>query len=166
MSNLISDADRLKINGWKYTPSDDLYVKYKHVYDNPDYYDQVTGNIHWPTNDGFLDGTMKNIPVDENVVFKRYGESTGEFLGNATDSFESRALAPHSDSANQYFYRPTEQFEITSGKAAPWFGSDGGADQFVKYKPDGSRYSIDELIDLGLLEDITDKVKSGEVIIN
>ena len=162
----ISEADRIKINCWEYTPRDELYLKYKNVYDNLKYYDQSTGTIHWPENDGFLEDTIENIKVDQSVIFKRYGEPNGEFLGNAIDSFESRSLAPHSQGSNEYYYRPVERFNITSGKAAPWFGSKGGAEQFVKYKTDGTRYSIQELLDKGLIEDITDLVKKGEVKID
>ena len=50
----ISKADRAKLNSWKYILSDELYLKYKDVFDNPKYYDQSTGEIHWPENDGFL----------------------------------------------------------------------------------------------------------------
>ena len=82
-----------------------------------------------------------------------YGESRGEVLGNAIDSFESRALAPHSELAEIHYYRLKEDFEMTSGKVASWFGSGGGAEQFVKYKEDGSKYTIDELIKENKLED-------------
>ena len=162
----ISQEDKVKISAWEYPPKEELYIKYKEVYDNPDYYDQSTGEIKWPANDGFVEGSKKDIYVDNSVVFKRYGGPSGEFLGNATDSYESRALAPHSEEANQYYYRPTDKFLISAGTVAPWFGSDGGGEQFVKYKADGSKYSIQELLDEGLLEDITDKVKKGEVIID
>lgn len=165
-SKAISEADRLKLSKWTYKPSDELYLKYKKVFDDPTYYDQATGSIHWPKNDGFLSGSKIDIDVDEKMVFKRYGEPSGEFLGNATDSFDSRALAPHSNGAKEYFYRPTEKFKITSGNAAPWFGSNGGGSQFVKYKPDGNKYSIQEMLNLGLLEDITEKVKKGVVKID
>ncbi len=40
--------DRVKLSGWDYKPSGELYTKYKHVYDNPKYYDQINGQIHWP----------------------------------------------------------------------------------------------------------------------
>lgn len=62
-----------------------------------------------------------------------------------------------------HYYQLTEDFRMTTGKAAPWFGSEGGGEQFVKYKPDGSKYTIKELEDAGMLEDITDLVKRGEV---
>lgn len=44
---------------WEYPPSKDLYSKYEKVYKNPKYYDQETGRINWPPNDGFLEGTKK-----------------------------------------------------------------------------------------------------------
>ena len=34
----ISSADRIKIDAWDYTPSDELYSKYKNVFVNPKYY--------------------------------------------------------------------------------------------------------------------------------
>ena len=57
---VISQADRAKIDAWNNTPSDELYLKYKDVFDNPKYYDQITGEIHWPQNNGFA-----RIPIDE-----------------------------------------------------------------------------------------------------
>lgn len=166
VSKTISNADRAKINGWDYTPSDELYLKYKEVYDNPLYYDQKTGRIHWPVDDGFKPGTKIEKEIAQDTIFKRYGENSGEFLGNAKDSFESRALAPHSEGVEVHYYQLTEKCKMTTGEAAPWFGSDGGAEQFVKYKPDGSKYTIKELEDAGILEDITDLVKKGEIKID
>ncbi|GKX28615.1 hypothetical protein SH1V18_10950 [Vallitalea longa] len=162
----IKKVDRLRIDKWDYTPTDELYLKYKKVYDDPLFYDQATGKIHWPVDDGFKAGTKGDSIIKEGKVFKRYGENTGEFLGSATDSFESRALAPHSENASIHYYQLTEDYKMTSGKAAPWFGSDGGADQFVKYKPDGTKYTIKELEDAGILEDITDLVERGEILID
>lgn len=34
---------------------------------------------------------------------------------------------------------------MTMGEAAPWFGNNGGVEQFVKYKSDGSKYTVKEL---------------------
>ena len=164
--NVISDADRIKIDNWDYTPTDDVYSKYKNVFDNPKYYDQTTGKIQWPDVDGFKAETKGDAVISESTVFKRFGENSGEFLGNATDSFESRALAPHCEDAAVHYYQLTEDYVMTTGKAVPWFGSDGGAEQFVKYKPDGTKYTIKELEDAGILEDITDLVKGGEVKID
>ena len=163
--NSISSEDRKKIQGWKFTPSDELYIKYKEIYDNPKYYNQKTGEIHWPPNDGFKEGSKckKVIPTD--TLFKRYGANNGEFLGNSVDSFESRALAPHSEGAEIHYYQLVEDYEFTTGKAAPWFGSEGGAQQYVVYKPDGSKYTIKELEETGIIEDVTELANKGEIVI-
>ena len=160
----LSSADRLRIKDWKYPPSDDLYIKYKDVYQNDLYYNQATGEINWPVNDGFKEGTIvENTRLPEGTLFKRYGSDNGEFLGTADDSFEARSLAPHSENAEIHYYRMTEEGSMTSGEIAPWFGSEGGGTQFVKYKPDGTKYTIRELEDAGLIEDITDLVEEGVI---
>ena len=159
----IEPKDRVKLVNWEYKPSATLYKKFKNVYDNSLYYDQISGQIHWPVDDGFKYGTKENKVITENTLFKRYGEETGEFLGNTTDSFESRALAPHSYGVKEHYYVLTENTEMTTGEAAPWFGSKGGAKQFVKFKPNGDKYTIKELLDEGILEDITDLVKQGDI---
>ena len=140
----LSSADRLRIKDWKFKPSDELYIKYKSVYQNDLYFNRVTGEIRWPNDDGFRKGTL----------FKRYGDNSGEFLGNTSDTYESRALAPYSENAKVHYYVLTEDYRMTSGEAAPWFGSNGGAEQFVKYKQDGTKYSIKELQDLGILKEL------------
>ena len=93
------------------------------------------------------------------------GLQRGEFLGNSVDSFESRALAPHSEGAEIHYYQLVEDYEFTTGKAAPWFGSEGGAQQYVVYKPDGSKYTIKELEEAGIIEDVTELVNKGEIVI-
>lgn len=47
------------------------------------------------------------------------GLQRGEFLGNSVDSFESRTLAPHSEGAEIHYYQLVEDYEFTTGKAAP-----------------------------------------------
>lgn len=93
------------------------------------------------------------------------GLQRGEFLGNSVDSFESRALAPHSEGAEIHYYQLVEDYEFTTGKAAPWFGSEGGAQQYVVYKPDGSKYTIKELEEADIIEDVTELVNKGEIVI-
>ena len=164
------DVDsRIKINNWKYTPSAELYLKYKNVYDNPKYYDQITGEINWPGNDGFKNNSIEKI-ISKNTIFKRYGGEEGEFLGNATDPFETRSLAPHSDpeltNTEIHYYQLIEDSKMTTGEAAPWFDSNGGAEQFVIYKSDGSKYTIKEMLNDGILEDITDLIENGDVKID
>ncbi|EOP59961.1 hypothetical protein IKQ_06112 [Bacillus cereus VDM053] len=82
---------------WDYSPSDELYKKYENVYKNPKYYDQKTGGIHWPPNDGFVSGTQKVETLQPGTRLDIYGNTAGSFLAPESDSFPSRALAPHSE---------------------------------------------------------------------
>ena len=100
----------------------------------------------------------------------RIGESSGEFLGTTTDPFEKRSLAPFSDpsitSTPIKYYELLDDTEFLTGDIAPWFDLDGGGKQFLAYKPDGNRYTIQELLDADILKDITEQVKKGEIIID
>nr|WP_270996059.1 pre-toxin TG domain-containing protein [Listeria seeligeri] len=59
---------------WNYPPTEELYKKYEKVYTNPMYYDQVTGDIKWPPNNGFVSEPHDRI-TDVGEVFDRYGEA-------------------------------------------------------------------------------------------
>lgn len=122
----ISNAERVKFKNWEYPPSGDLYLKYKNVYDNPKYYNQETGALSWPPNNGFVKGTEKVDILKPGTIIDRYGEPTGEFLAPMGDSYPSRALAPHSETSKHYVYEVIEDLEITSGEIAPWFDQPGG----------------------------------------
>lgn len=164
ISGTVSVKDRGRLDGWKPRPGDDLYLRYKAVYDNPQYYDQETGNIHWPKDDGFEKGTKHDELIKKGTVFKRYGANSGSFLGNISDSFEERALPPHSKGAEIHYYRLTQDYVMTTGRVAPWFGAKGGGEQFVVYKepetePKKETCTISQLEADGILEDVTDKVE-------
>ncbi|EEM16334.1 hypothetical protein bpmyx0001_27230 [Bacillus pseudomycoides DSM 12442] len=78
------------IKKWDYPPNEGLYK-------NPKYYDQKTGEIHWPPNDGFVSGTQKVETLHPEMRLGRYGNSAGFSLAPERDSFPSRVLAPHSE---------------------------------------------------------------------
>ncbi|KKZ99266.1 hypothetical protein B4147_3850 [Bacillus wiedmannii] len=139
---------------WDYPPSDELYKKYENVYKNPKYYNQKTGEIHWPPNDGFVSGTQKVETLQPGTRLDRYGNPAGSFLAPESDSFPSRALVPHSEQAPYYVYKVIDDFEVTLGKIAPWFDQPGGGTQIIKYKSNGRPYSIEELIELEVIKQI------------
>jgi len=85
------------IKKWDYPSNEGLYKKYENVYKNPKYYDQKTGEIHWPPNDGFVSGTQKVETLHPGMRLGRYGNSAGFSLAPERDSFPSRVLAPHSE---------------------------------------------------------------------
>ena len=126
----ISEADRLKINAWKNTPSDDLYLKYKDVFDNPKYYNQKTGDICWPKNNGFK-GTPQNEILKPGTIIDRYGSNTGKYTSPVDTPYEMRALAPGTDQNPYSVYEVVKPIQVKSGEIAPWFEEPGGGIQYL-----------------------------------
>ena len=98
---VISQADRAKIDAWNNTPSDELYLKYKDVFDNPRYYNQETGAINWTEKNEFAD-----IPMDE-------------------------VLQPGTDQRPYSVFEVVEPIDVKSGSIASWFDEPGGGIQYL-----------------------------------
>lgn len=71
------------------------------MFDNPKYYNQETGEISWPPNNGF-DGETTVTTLNEGTLIDRFGEPDGSFFSPAGIPFEERALALHSENANYW----------------------------------------------------------------
>ncbi len=76
----------------------------------------TTGKIHWPADDGFKAGSKTDKVIEEDTIFKRYGDESGEFLGNAADSFETRSQAPHSKNAEIHYYQLIKDCKRSTGE--------------------------------------------------
>jgi|SRR5690625_882461 len=144
--------DRIKIGNWDYSPSGELYSKYKPTFDNPKYYNQENGNINWPNHNGF-DGKVIKEELPAGHILDRYGEAGGSFLSPDGVPFEKRALALHSENANYYRYEVINPFEVESGKIAPWFDRPGGGTQYYLgnveiFDPETGKYIIPTVEDL------------------
>ena len=143
-SKTISQEERNKISSWIYTPSDELYLKYKDVFDNPKYFDQVTGEIHWPDNDGF-----KNTPMDEvlqpGTRIDRYGDDLGSFVSPEGVPFDMRSLAPGTEMRAYSVFEVIEPIKVKSGEIEAWFDRPGGGIQYLL--PD----TIDNLLESGII---------------
>ena len=146
-SKAISLTDRIKIDAWEYTPSDELYLKYKDIFDNPKYYNQKTGSINWPKNDGFA-----STPIDEvlqpGTRIDRYGSDFGSFTSPEGIPYEMRAVAPGTDLKPYSVFEVVESINVKAGKIASWFDEPGGGVQYLL--PD----TVDELLDAGVLRRI------------
>ena len=146
-SKSISQVDRIKIDAWDYTPDEELYLKYKDVFDNPKYYNQETGAINWPENNGFAD-----IPMDEvlqpGARIDRYGSDYGSFTSPEGTPYEMRAVAPGTDQRPYSVFEVVEPINVKSGSIASWFDEPGGGIQYLL--PD----TVDELLDAGILRRI------------
>ncbi|MBC1487402.1 ribonuclease YeeF family protein [Listeria seeligeri] len=142
------------MKNWEYQPKEELFVKYEEVYKNPKYFDQKTGEIKWPPDDGFVPGTQKIETLKPGMRIDRYGTPEGAFLAPESDPYTSRALAPHSEDAPYYVYEVIDDFDVTSGEIAPWFSQPGGGTQFIKYHSNGKPFSIEELLENKFIKEI------------
>ena len=147
----VSKADKLKISSWKYAPDEELYLKYKDVFDNPKYYNQTTGEINWPGQhgdkniDGFLNGKFDEVTLKPGEKIDRYGSDYGSFASPEGISYCDRALAPGTDLKPYSVFEVIKPMKIKAGEIAPWFNEIGGGIQYVL--PD----IIDELLDAGII---------------
>ena len=89
----LSSTDRLRIRDWAYPPTDELYLKYKNVYQNDLYFNQATGDIRWPINDGFAE-YPETITLQPGTIIDRYGSDFGTFTSPQGVPYANRALAP------------------------------------------------------------------------
>ncbi|MCY9215955.1 glycohydrolase toxin TNT-related protein [Bacillus haynesii] len=157
----ISKADKAKLEGWSYPPSEEKYLKYKEVYDNPKYYNQETGDINWPPNNGF-DGEPVKMKLEQGTIIDRYGGPNGTFVSPAGIPYEQRALALHSDDAPYHKYKILVEFEVEGGKIAPWFDRPGGGTQYftgntkIKHLETGELFeaTVENLLKLGYIREI------------
>ena len=151
--NIISEADRAKIDRWNFTPNDDLYLKYKNVYDNPKYFNQSTGNPIYPgTNgdvniEGFTNGKYSIDTLKPNTIIDRYGSNgNGKYFSPDGISFESRALPPFMKGQPYTRYKVIRPFSVKTGEIAPWFDQAGRGTQYL------TEMGVDELIKNGFLK--------------
>ncbi|GAA0086260.1 hypothetical protein UT300007_26990 [Clostridium sp. CTA-7] len=154
----VTQADKLKINSWKYAPDEELYLKYKDVFDNPKYYNQTTGEINWPGQhgdpniDGFLNGEFKLVSLKPGKKIDRYGGNNGTFFADEGIPTENRAMAPNSDFSSHNVYEIKREIPMRRGEIAPWFDEVGG----------GIQYQIDPIFD----KEIRNKLNRGENFID
>ena len=136
----LSSADRLRIQDWAYPPTDELYLKYKDVYQNDLYFNQATGDIRWPIDDGFAE-YPETITLQPGTIIDRYGSDYGTFTSPQGIPYANRALAPGTELKPYSVFEVVKPIEVQAGKIAPWFNQPGGGVQYML--PD----MVDELLD-------------------
>ena len=143
----ISQTDRAKTEQWTYTPSDEQYLRYKGVYDNPKYYNQETGAIIWPENNGFV-GNPKTEILQPGTRIDRYGSDFGSFVSPEGTPYHMRAAAPGTYMKQYSVFEVTKPLQVTSGKISPWFDELGGGVQYLLPE------TIDDLLEAGIIRRI------------
>ncbi|MDQ0362149.1 TNT domain-containing protein [Breznakia pachnodae] len=150
----VDQQTRMKLMDWSITPSPDLYIKYKEVYDNSKFFNQKTGSVIYPGTNGdvnlygFINGQYEIETLQTGKIIDRYGSRDGYYLSPEGTPYESRALAPFMDGQPYARYEVIVPFDVKSGTVAPWFNQKGGGIQFL------TDYTVNELIDLGWIKEL------------
>ena len=136
----IEPSDRVKLRNWSYPPEPEFYLKNKNVYDNPDYFNQLTGNTIYPGSpessmgrvdgsihkNGFLNGEYVEDIIEPGTVLDRYGDNdSGRYFSPSGASFGERALPPFMKNKPKITYIATKPIPNKKGLIAPWFDESG-----------------------------------------
>lgn len=89
----------------------------------------AAGVVSWPPDDG-----CAAAPVSETLrpgtLIDRFGRDGGSFFSPKGESFAARAVPYVCRQMDYWVYQVTAPLPVKSCKAAPWFGSNGGATQY------------------------------------
>jgi predicted small secreted protein len=158
----ISQSERLKTSNWDFTPSDQLYLKYKDVYNNELYFDQATGKTLYPIDDGFLNGKYDFSKLKVGDEIDRFGSNgSGKFFAPNGSSYGSRALPPFMSEQPYTSYKVIKEFDVKSGAIAPWFGERGLGTQYfsdtkiLDFYGNEVDATVENLLKYGYIEKIT-----------
>nr|WP_319399902.1 glycohydrolase toxin TNT-related protein [uncultured Carboxylicivirga sp.] len=134
--DILELEDWIRISKWDYPPSKDCYIKYKTVYDKPKYFNQKTGEVIYPKDDGFKDISKAiDKKLNKGDIIDRYGSEDGDFLSPESTPWEERSIPPFTDkSVNTDYpytkYEVLKEFEVKAGEIASWFDQPGGGQQY------------------------------------
>ena len=150
----IDPSDRAKLRNWAYPPDPEFYLKNKNVYDNPDYFNQLTGNTIYPGTPesalgrvdgsiykhGFLNGEYKESVILPGTRINRIGSNpTGRYFSPEGATFGEKALPPFMKLQPNSDYIVLKEIPTKVGLIAPWFDEPGMGTQYFTYS------TIDEL---------------------
>ena len=150
----IEPSDRVKLRNWSYPPEPEFYLKNKNVYDNPDYFNQLTGDTIYPGTpesslgrvdgsihkDGFLNGKYKESVILPGTRINRIGSNpTGRYFSPEGATFGEKALPPFMKLQPNSDYIVLKEIPTKEGLVAPWFDEPGMGIQHYTY------LTIDEL---------------------
>ena len=136
----IEPSDRVKLRNWSYPPEPEFYLKNKNVYDNPDYFNQLTGDTIYPGSpestmgridgsmhkNGFLNGEYVEDIIEPGTILDRYGDNdSGRYFSPSGASFGERALPPFMKNKPKITYIATKPIPNKKGLIAPWFDEPG-----------------------------------------
>ena len=156
----IEPSDRVKLRNWSYPPEPEFYLKNKNAYDNPDYFNQLTGDTIYPGSpessmgridgsihkNGFLNGEYVEDIIEPGTVLDRYGDNnSGRYFSPSGASFGERALPPFMKNKPKTTYIAKKPIPNKKGLIAPWFDEPGMGIQYF------TDMEVKHLVDNGYL---------------
>ena len=144
----IEPYDRVKLRNWSYPPEPEFYLKNKNVYDNPDYFNQLTGDTIYPGSPessmgrvdgsiykhGFLNGEYKESVILPGTRINRIGSNpTGRYFSPEGATFGEKALPPFMKLQPNSDYIVLKEIPTKEGLVAPWFDEPGMGIQYYTY---------------------------------
>ena len=146
----LEPSDRAKLTQWSQLLEPEFYLENKKVFDNPDYFNQLTGNAIYPGTpesalgrvdgsihkDGFLNGEYKESVILPGTRINRIGSNpTGRYFSPAGATFGEKALPPFMKLQPDSDYISLKEIPIREGLVAPWFDEPGMGIQYYTYLP-------------------------------
>lgn len=128
---LTGNVDAANIDDWGANrPSDELYAQYQSVFDNPLYYNQETGAVLWPENDGFAE-TPYSQTLGAGNWLDRFGSDYGYYVCPAGIPYTMRSCAPGTEDRAYSIFVTKKDTTVQAGMIAPWFDEEGGGMQYL-----------------------------------
>jgi hypothetical protein len=94
-------------------------------------------SLFWPPNGGVV-GVPLPTQIRPGTFIDRYGYETGSFFSPLGTSVPARSLAPGTTSGPYAVYQVVRPVPAMAGRAAPWFGQEGGGWQYETQKSAGA----------------------------
>ncbi len=150
----IEPQDRVKLQDWRFPPEPEFFLENKKIYDNTDYFNQLTGDTIYPGTpesasgridgsvhkDGFLNGEYKESTLMPGTKINRIGSNpTGRYFSPEGATFGEKALPPFMKLQPNSDYIVLKEITTKEGLIAPWFNEPGMG---IQYYTD---LTIDEL---------------------
>ncbi len=108
-----------------------------------------SGDILWPEDDGFVEGTRQGTTLEVGKKLERIGGDRGRFTSDEGTSFEERSILPKQQHDPVRLLEVMKPFDVEQGTVAPWFGYPGGGTQ--QFTGD---QTIGDLIERGYLVEL------------
>ncbi len=154
----LSYGDRLRVASWgDNIPTDEMYIKYKSVYQNDLYFNQATGEILWPANNGFAE-YPNEIVLKQGTIIDRYGSDFVTYVSPDGTPYEMCALAPGTELKPYSRFEVLKDIKVEAGEISPWFDEPGGGTQYRLPE------TVDDLIDGQVLRRIPENGGSSSKI--